>query len=58
MRVHFKLKFASLVKIIIGNMIRSIPSCFYVKMIEIQQSIWLTAAILDSENLFLLLRRH
>ena len=34
-------------------MIRSILSCFCVKMIEMEHPHWLTAAILDSENLFL-----
>ena len=31
-------------------MIRSIQRYFYVKTTEIQQTIWQTAAILDSEN--------
>ena len=33
-----------------GDMIRSIQRYFYVKTSEIQQTIWQTAAILDSEN--------
>ena len=32
-------------------MIRSIQSGFYVKMTEIQRSIWQKAAILDSKNI-------
>ena len=48
----------SLIKIILKDMIRSISPCFYVKTIEIQQSIWQTVAILDSEKIFLFLRRH
>ena len=42
-----------MIKIILENMIRSILSCFRVKMIEIEHLLWLTAAILNSENLFL-----
>ena len=44
--VFYKQNRPELINIILGNMICIILSCFYVKMTEIQQSIWLTAAIL------------
>ena len=47
-----------LIKIFFRSVIRSIQGCFYVKMNDIQRSIWQTAAILDSANLFLCSRRH
>ena len=47
-----------LIKIIFGNMIRSIQRRFYVKTTEINQSKWQVVVILESELFFLLLRRH
>ena len=40
--------YLSLINIFFGSMIRGIQRCFYVKMTDIQRSVWLTAAILDS----------
>ena len=50
--------YLSLIKLFFGSMIHSILRCFYVKMTDIQRSIWQTAAILDSAKLFICSRRH
>ena len=61
-RVYFKLQFVYCLfpfdQNYFGNMIRSIQRCFYAKTTERHQSIWQMTAILESENLFLLLWRH
>ena len=66
-RMHFKLQFVYCLfpfgQNILGNMILSIQRSFYAKTIEINQSIWQIAAILEPQLFFfffffLLLRHH
>ena len=54
-RVNFRLKVSYILKLFKQNYIQS---CFNVKLTNIQQSLWLAAAILDTEIKILILGPH